>query len=146
MRTKHRFRSPRRHGAFTLIEFLVVITIIGILATLIIPKVINRGGEAKVAVARQKVAVLEAKVAEFQVDCGRLPSPQEGLRALVQPPADVGEKWKGPYVGEKDILDPWGRELIFVSPGRHNADFDIVSLGADGQEGGERENADVGNW
>jgi general secretion pathway protein G len=132
--------------AFTLIEFIVVMTIIGILAALIVPRIIGRVGGAKQAVAKQKIAVLESKVLEFQVDCGRLPTAQEGPQALVQKPSDVADKWKGPYVKEKDIIDPWGKEFKYDNPPRHNADFDIYTYGSDGQEGGEDENADVGNW
>ncbi|MBP7934753.1 MAG: type II secretion system major pseudopilin GspG [Phycisphaerae bacterium] len=146
MRSGEWRRERRKRDAFTLIEFLVVMTIIGILAALIVPRFINRAGEAKAVVAKQKITVLEQKVVEFQADCGRLPTAQEGLRALVRQPADAGQKWKGPYVKEKDILDPWGTELAYLAPGRHNADFDIFTLGADGQEGGEGENADIGNW
>jgi general secretion pathway protein G len=138
-------RKGRRRSAFTLIELLVVVTIIGILASLILPRFIGRVGGAKQAVAKQKIAVLEAKVLEFQTDCGRFPTNQEGLRALVRPPADVQEKWKGPYVKDKDIIDPWDQEFIYRYPGRKNADFDIVTLGADKLEGGEDENADITN-
>jgi general secretion pathway protein G len=135
-----------RRRAFTLIEFIVVMTIIGILAALIVPRFVGRVGGAKQAVAQQKVAVLETKVLEFQTDCGRFPTAQEGLRALLQAPADVGSNWKGPYVKQKDIIDPWGTEIMYRYPGKYNADFDLFTYGADHQEGGESENADIGNW
>lgn len=132
-------------GAFTLIEFLVVLTIIGIMAALIVPRTFVRIGQAKQTVARQKISVLESKVMEFQVDCARFPTAQEGLRALVQAPSDAGDKWRGPYVKDKDILDPWGVEIKYRIPGQHG-DFDIFTYGADGQEGGDGDNADIGNW
>ncbi len=132
--------------AFTLIEFIVVITIIGVLAALIVPRFFGRVGQAKQAVAQSKIQVIEGKVNEFQVDCGRYPTAQEGLRALVQPPSDVAEAWRGPYVKEKDILDPWGTEFIYRYPARENFDFDLLTYGADGQEGGEEEGEDIGNW
>ncbi len=141
-----RRRADRDRRAFTLIEFIAVMTIIGILAALIVPRFVGRIGGAKQAVAQQKVAVLETKVLEFQADCGRFPTAQEGLRALLRAPADVANQWKGPYVKEKDIIDPWGREILYRYPGRQNADFDLFTYGADGQEGGEGENADVANW
>ncbi len=139
-------RSESKRRAFTLIEFIVVITIIGILAALIVPRFFGRIGSAKQAVAKQAVAVLETKVLEFQADCGRLPTGGEGLRALLRAPSDVGDHWKGPYVKEKDITDPWGVEYTYRCPGRRNADFDIFTYGSDRQEGGEGENEDIGNW
>ncbi len=131
--------------AFTLIELIVVITILGVLAALIVPRVFGRVGQAKQAVARTKIAVLEQKVVEFQTDCGRFPSAQEGLQALLRPPSDVAEQWRGPYVKEKDIIDPWNAEFVYQYPGQENLDFDLLSYGADGQEGGEAENADMVN-
>lgn len=138
-------RKGRRRSAFTLIEMLVAVTILGILAALIVPRFLGRVGGARQAVAQENIRVLETKVLEFQTDCGRFPTNQEGLRALVRAPADVQDKWQGPYVKDKDIIDPWGEEYIFRYPGRKNADFDISSLGADKQEGGEGENADIIN-
>lgn len=135
-----------RRRALTLIELIVVITILGILATLIVSSSVGRIGEANQKVAVANIKVLESKVLEFYADCGRLPNAQEGLQALVRRPSDSGEKWKGPYVKEKEILDPWGAEYLYRSPGQHNNDFDIATFGADKQEGGEGENADVGNW
>jgi general secretion pathway protein G len=146
MKRRHSRRTRRHRLAFTLIELIVVVTIIGVLAALIAPRILNRVGGAQKAVAQQKIAVLETKVREFQVDCGRLPTNQEGLRALVQHPSGTGDDWKGPYVKEKDILDPWGVEIQYRAPGRFNEDFDLFTLGKDGREGGEDENADVGNW
>ena len=138
-------RRKRVRAAFTLIELIVAVTILGILASLLVPRFFSKIGGARQAVAKQKIGVLELKVLEFQTDCGRLPASQEGLRALVQAPADVQEKWKGPYVKDKDIIDPWDEEFIYRYPGHKNADFDIMTLGADKQEGGEDENADVVN-
>lgn len=129
--------------AFTLIEFIVVMTIIGILAALIVPRFFGKIATAKQAVAQGNLPTLETKILEFQADCGRLPTEQEGLGALLVAPPDLAGKWKGPYVKDKDIIDPWGREYVYRYPGQRNADFDLFTLGADGQEGGEGENADI---
>lgn len=141
---RRRCRTIQR--AFTLIEFIVVMVIIGILAALIVPRFIGRIGGARQAVAQQNIGTLEAKVLEFYTDCGRFPTASEGMRALVQAPPDVAEAWKGPYVKDKDIIDPWGVEYIYVFPGQRNSDFDLLTFGADRQEGGEDENKDIGNW
>ena len=136
----------RARRAFTLIELLVVVTIIGILAALVVPRIVGRIGGAKQAVARTNLKALEVAVLGFQVDCGRFPTTQEGVWALVRPPSDVSEKWQGPYAKEKEILDPWDEEYHYRYPGLENPDFDLFSLGADKQEGGEGEDADIGNW
>ena len=144
-RVRGRTSGPERK-AFTLIEFIVIATILGILGALIVPRFVGRIGGARQSVAKSNLSALELKVIEFQADCGRFPTSQEGLRALLQAPSDVGEKWKGPYVKEKDIIDPWGKEYLYQYPGRFNADFDLATFGADASEGGEDENADIGNW
>lgn len=135
----------RTRNAFTLIELVVVITILGVLAAVIIPRLFGRVGESKQAVARQKIAVLEQQVNLFQTDNERYPTAQEGLKALIRAPADVSDNWR-PYVKDKDILDPWGIEFYYQFPGRQSFDFDIFTYGSDGQEGGEGEAADIGNW
>lgn len=139
-------RATGRRSGFTLIEFIVVMVIIGILATLIVPRFFSKVGKANQAVARGNIPTLVTKVLEFQADCGRLPSEQEGLRALLTAPSDLTGKWDGPYVGPKDIVDPWGVEFMYRYPGQRNRDFDIFTYGADRQEGGEGENTDIGNW
>ncbi len=145
MLRKVTFRGQRR-AAFTLIEFIVVMTIIGILAAMIIPRFIGRIGGAKQAVARQNIGVLETQIVMFQADCGRFPTNAEGVQALTRKPADLEGKWKGPYAKDKDIIDPWGAQFLYQNPGRQNPDFDLWTFGADGQEGGEDENLDIGNW
>lgn len=145
MQRKITSRSPRR-AAFSLIEFVVVMTIIGILAALIIPRFVGKIGGAKQAVARQNIGILETQVLMFQSDCGRLPTNAEGVEALTRKPADLEEQWKGPYAKDKDIIDPWGVQFMYQNPGRKNPDFDLWTFGADGQEGGEDENLDIGNW
>lgn len=141
-----RKRRARRQSGFTLVEFIVVMVIIGILATLIVPRFFSKVGKANQAVAKSNIKMLEGIVLHFQTDCGRLPNEQEGLRALLQAPSDITGKWDGPYVKPTDIVDPWGVEYLYRCPGQRNHDFDIFTYGADMQEGGEGEAADVGNW
>ena len=139
-----RRRQARR--AFTFIEILVVTIIIGMLAVFIVPNIGKKFGKAKVNIARAKMARVESSLEEFRMDCGRYPNDSEGLDALLTAPADLEGKWDGPYGKEGELLDPWNNRYIYVAEGTVNpGSYDIVSLGADGQEGGEGENADIVN-
>lgn len=135
------FNRRLRRRAFTLIEIIVVVTIIGILALLIVPRLFHRISSAKHGVARTNLQTLEAQVLAFQIDTGRLPA---ALRELVEQPSDLeAGKWQGPYVKEKDLTDPWGEPYKYRAPGGRGQDFELASFGADKSEGGEGENADV---
>lgn len=136
--------SRARRSAFTIVEIIVVIVIIGILATLIAPRLLSRVGQAKQSTAKANANTLASEVNKYILDCGPLP-PGATLDILVTRPPDVdASKWQGPYLQNADQLkDPWGNAFILVVPGKKNVDFDIVSYGADGQEGGEGENGDV---
>ena len=140
-------RIRRSRKGFTLIELLVVILIISMLAGFVAPNVLKRLGKAKTDLARPRMAVIENAIKSFEFDCGRLPDESEGgLEALLVAPADLEEKWNGPYLKKSQLLDPWGNEYLYLSEGQVNiGSFDLVSLGADGQEGGEGENADIIN-
>jgi general secretion pathway protein G len=129
---------------FTLIELLVVILILAILAALIVPNIMGRGEQAKVAKAQTDVATLANLVQTFRLDTGRFPTTEEGLDALKTAPSDV-TGWQGPY-SRKDIsLDPWGHEYYYEYPGPDGENsFTILSYGADGVPGGEGNNADIG--
>lgn len=139
-------RQRRTHNArraFTLIEVLVVVIIIGVLATLILPNIFGRVGQARQSVAKQKLANIEQAIQLFHYDYGRFP---ESLDELVTRPADIDEAtWKTPTIKERDLLDPWGNPWQYRIPGDHGT-FDLYSLGADAAEGGEDDNADVTNW
>lgn len=143
MRRNHLPRHAVRHSGFTMVEILVVVIIIAALATLIVPKFFGRVGSAKQSVAAQKITEIEKAIEMFSYDYGRFP---ESLEELVTRPADVAEeKWNVPTLKAKDLLDPWGRSFSYRQPGEHGP-YDLYTLGADNQAGGEKENADVVNW
>ncbi|MHC4645094.1 MAG: type II secretion system major pseudopilin GspG [Planctomycetota bacterium] len=139
----------RKEKAFTIVELLVVILIISMLAAFVAPKMFKGLGKARKDIARAKMANIEAAVSNFFVDCGRYPDQSEGLDILlsVAPPEDVEEEdWHGPYLKKSELLDPWGNPYIYVEEGEVNpGSFDLISLGADGQEDGEADNADIFN-
>ena len=137
-------KSTRR--GFTLIEIMVVLVVIGILAAAIIPQFLGTTQDAKISTAKANVSVLESALEHFYVNMDRYPSNDEGLRVLVEAPAGEEKKWRGPYV-KMLRPDPWGNPFQYRAPGVHHASsFDVWSRGADGQEGGEGPNADIGNW
>ena len=132
---------------FTLIEIMVVVVILGILAALVAPNVIRRIDDAQIAKARQDIRAYETALNLFRLDNFKYPTTDQGLQALVQQPGDTTVRnWKpGGYI---DGLrkDPWGNDYLYLNPGSKGKEFDLFTLGADGQEGGEGINADVGNW
>ena len=132
-RVRRRFR-PRSEGerGFTLVEMLVVITIIGLIMALVGPRVLNYLGESKNKAARIQIESFESSLDLFYLDAGRYPSTTEGLTALVQRPAGLAS-WSGPYLKTGSVPnDPWGHPYAYRSPGEHGA-YDIVSFGASGQ-------------
>jgi len=139
-------RQKRRRKGFTLVELLVVIVIISMLAALVAPNLFKHLGKAKRDLARPKMALVEDALNRFYIDCGRYPDDTEGLDALLQPPEDLEDKWNGPYLKRSQLLDPWGNPFVYVAEGEHNpGSYDLISLGADGQEGGEGDNEDIYN-
>jgi general secretion pathway protein G len=143
---RRRGLSGRRgeHG-YTLVEILVVITIVGLLVALVGPRVLNYLGESKVKTARIQIQSLASALDLFYLDAGRYPSSAEGLTALVQRGGGIAA-WNGPYLkGGLVPNDPWGKPYIYRSPGERGA-YDIVSYGADGQEGGTGTAADITSW
>lgn len=142
----HRRTKPARglSSAFTLIELLVVILIIAILAALIVPKVIGKTADAKIAAAKSDLATLSEALQGFRLDCGRYPSEDEGLAALQTAPSDLQGKWKGPYLTSNIKNDPWGNPYVYKFPGPNGDEsFTVESYGSDGQAGGTGDAADI---
>jgi general secretion pathway protein G len=133
----------RKNRAFTLIELLVVILILAILAALIVPRVVNRTGDAKRAKAASDVATLTSLLQQYRVDNDKYPTTEQGLAALRVQPSDA-PNWRGPYTSKDIPTDPWGNEYVYEAPGS-NGDFDLLSYGADGAPGGEGDAADITN-
>jgi len=140
----------REKSGFTLIELMVVIAILGILAALVAPSIIGRKEDAMRASAKAQIRNFEQALKLFYVDNGFYPSTEQGLQALVEKPAigRIPVKWReGGYLERSSVpKDPWGNPYVYLSPGVHNRDFDIISYGADGQEGGEGKDADIQSW
>jgi len=139
--------QERKSRGFTLIEIMVVIVILGILAGLVLPRFMGRTEEAKKVKAKLQIENLEGALKLYKLDTGTYPTTEQGLEALVQKPATgaVPANWReGGYLEKGKVpVDPWNRPYVYVSPGVKNKDFDLKSLGGDGEEGGEGENADV---
>jgi general secretion pathway protein G len=135
------------NGGFTLIELMVVIVILGILAGLVLPRFMGRTEEARRTKARLQIENLEGALKLYKLDNGAYPTTDQGLEALVQKPSTgvIPRNWReGGYLEKGKVPeDPWGRPYAYISPGIKNKDFDLRSLGADGEEGGEGENEDV---
>ena len=142
-------RNKVREAGFTLIELLVVLVIIGILAGYIGPKIMGHPEEAKRTKATLEIQAIDTALKMYKLDNGMYPTTEQGLQALVEPPA-VGKlppKWReGGYLEKGKVpLDPWGNNYVYLSPGV-NGDFDLSSYGADGEAGGEGNDKDINNW
>lgn len=130
---------------FSLIEIMVVVVILGILASIVVPKIISRPDEARVVKAKQDVLSIQNALDLYKLDNGFYPTTEQGLLALVEKPTNnpIPADWK-PYLKSLPT-DPWGREYLYLNPGQHG-DIDVFTLGADGQQGGTGINAEIGNW
>lgn len=134
-----------RANGFTLVELLVVLVILGLLVALAAPRVMKYLGSARSDTARIQIEKLSGILDLYRLEVGRYPTDQEGLRALVDKPAQA-DAWNGPYLKNRESLtDPWGVPYAYRSPGQHG-EFDLYTLGADGKEGGEGADKDVTNW
>ena len=136
--------APRVQRGFTLLELLVVLVVLGLLAGLVAPKYFAQLGRSEVKVARAQIEGLSKALDLYRLEVGHYPSTEQGLQALVTAPADE-PRWTGPYLQKKLPQDPWGRNYNYRYPGE-NGEYDLLSMGKDGQPGGEGENAEVTSW
>ena len=133
--------SHKTSGGFTLVELLLVLVILALIGGLVLPGIIGKAEGAKVKAAGSQIQRLAMAVESYYLDTGVTP---DSLEELVNESGDV-PGWNGPYVKPSSLKDPWGREYVYNYPGEHG-DFDIYSLGSDGQPGGEDKNADINSW
>ena len=137
--------SRRLGGGFTLLELLVVMVIIGLLASFVAPRYFDQVGKSEVKATRAQLDAFEKALGAYRLDVGHFPSTGQGLKALNERPSEE-PKWSGPYLSKAVPPDPWGRPFIFRSPGDAGHDFELMSLGKDGQPGGTGLDADISVW
>ncbi|MFL5542615.1 MAG: type II secretion system major pseudopilin GspG [Longimicrobiaceae bacterium] len=140
--------ARRRMGGFTLIEMLVVVAIIAVLAAVVAPEIFRNVGDANVNAARSQIEMLSLALDQYRLDNHAYPATDAGLAALRTASAAGGApNWRGPYLRRPVPNDPWGRPYLYLSPGRANPQgYDLYSLGRDGREGGDGEDADLTSW
>lgn len=140
-------KKTTRAKGFTLVEIMVVVVIIAMLAAFAAPRVFKKFGKAKRNIARTGISLVESALESFASDCGRFPTQEEGLEALLTEPSDMDEEiWDGAYLKASQLIDPWGNPYIYLEEGQINpGSYDVISFGADGQEGGDDKNADIYN-
>jgi general secretion pathway protein G len=139
---KKRIRCRER--GFTLIELMIVIIIIGLLAGLVGPRLFGQLTQAKQKAAKAQIELFGTALDAFRLDVGRYPTTDEGLKILREKPSGL-DAWKGPYLPKEIPMDPWGKPYLYRSPGEHG-EYDLLTYGLDGVEGGEGENQDVMSW
>lgn len=137
-------REQNRRAGFTLIELMIVVVILSLLATVVMPRVLDRPEQARRTKAKVDIHNIQSALALFKTDTGRFPTTSEGLEALVGNPGIAGYSAEG-YL-DKVPIDPWGNKYVYISPGIHSRDCDIKSYGKDGEEGGTDNNADIESW
>ena len=130
---------------FTLLELLVVMVIIGLLASFVAPRFFDQVGKSEVKTTRAQLDAFDKALAAYRLDTGHYPTSEHGLKALVERPTDE-PKWSGPYLAKALPTDPWGRAYAYRNPGDNGRDYELVSFGKDGQRGGTGETADISVW
>ncbi|HUS73733.1 MAG TPA: type II secretion system major pseudopilin GspG [Sedimentisphaerales bacterium] len=137
-------RQRLQKAGFTLIELMIVVVILGLLATIVMPRILDRPEQARRMKAKVDIRSIESALALFKADTGRFPTTSEGLEVLVSDPGIKGYNSDG-YL-DKAPLDPWGNRYIYLSPGVYGKDYDLESYGKDGEDGGTDKNADIESW
>ena len=145
-RRTRRGQAPRDGQAgITLIEMLVVMTIIALFVALVAPNVLKHGDQARITAAKSQIQNFQTALGSYKLDTGTYPTAEQGLQALRVKPADLNQ-WAGPYMPKDIPKDPWGHDYVYKYPGEHGDDPDILCYGADGQPGGDGLNADIVSW
>jgi general secretion pathway protein G len=139
--------DEKRQGraGVTLIEMLVVVTIMGLFAALVVPRMLKKGDAARITAARAQINSFMTALGTYKLDTGTFPTNEQGLQALRDKPADVNQ-WAGPYLPQEIPVDPWGHPYAYKFPGEHGDEPDVICYGADGQPGGDGLNADILSW
>jgi general secretion pathway protein G len=143
--TRHRTQRQRNRRGITLIEMLVVLTIIALFAALVAPKLLSKSDTARVTAARAQINAFSTALGAYKLDTGLYPSTEMGLQALRTRPQNLPQ-WQGPYLPQDIPVDPWGHPYVYKYPGEHGDEPDIICYGADGQPGGEGIAADIVSW
>jgi general secretion pathway protein G len=142
---RNRLERRRRRAGVTLIEMLVVLTIIALFAALVAPRMLKKSDTARVTAARAQINSFMTALGTYKLDTGLFPTTEQGLQALREKPQGLNQ-WQGPYLPQDIPMDPWGRPYVYKFPGEHGDEPDIISYGADGAPGGEGIFADVLSW
>ena len=142
--TVHMSYNKHQHKAFTLIELMIVVVILGLLATVIMPRILDRPEQARRLKAKADIQNIQTALALFKTDTGQFPTTAEGLQALVSDPGIKNYNREG-YL-DRLPTDPWGRSYVYLCPGFHGKDYDLESFGKDGEDGGIADNADIESW